>query len=127
MEPLIRTVSAWDRLPICVRVWPGRTDTPPLLCLSGIVRTGADFAGLAAELDGRHRVIALDYPGRGASGRARDVARYAPEACVRDILDVCAALHLHQLVAVGTSFALEVVAKFLESVEQQQRSTDNPP
>jgi len=104
VEPLIRTVSAWDRLPICVRTWPGRPDTPPLLCLPGIVRTGADFGGLAEALDGRHRLIAVDYPGRGASGRARDVARYAPEACVRDILDVCAALHLHRLVAIGTSF-----------------------
>ncbi len=104
MDPLIRTITAWDGLPICVRVWPGRTDTPPLLCLSGIVRTGADFAGLAEALDGGHRLIALDYPGRGASGRARAVARYAPEACVRDILDVCSALHLHGFVAIGTSF-----------------------
>ncbi len=39
-----------------------------------------------------------------ASGRAADVNRYAPEACVRDIMDACAALHIHQAVVIGTSF-----------------------
>jgi pimeloyl-ACP methyl ester carboxylesterase len=32
------------------------------------------------------------------------VTRYGPEACLRDVLDLCAALHLHQVVAIGTSF-----------------------
>ena len=30
--------------------------------------------------------------------------RYAPEACVRDIMDACAALHIHQAILIGTSF-----------------------
>ena len=30
--------------------------------------------------------------------------RYAPEACLRDVLDVCAALHVHGVTVVGTSF-----------------------
>ncbi len=80
---------------------PGR---PPLLCLPGLVRTGGDFQGLAGALGSERRVIALDYPGRGHSGRSRDVTRYAPEACLRDVLDVCAALHVHGAIAVGTSF-----------------------
>jgi pimeloyl-ACP methyl ester carboxylesterase len=50
------------------------------------------------------RIVAVDYPGRGESGRARGVDRYAPDACVRDVLDICAALHLHGIVAIGTSF-----------------------
>jgi pimeloyl-ACP methyl ester carboxylesterase len=48
-------------------------------------------------------VVALDYAGRGGSGRAKDIARYAPEACLRDVMDVCAALHLHRAMVVGTS------------------------
>ena len=50
------------------------------------------------------RVVAPDYAGRGESGRSADVPRYAPEACLRDVLDICAALHLHQAIAIGTSF-----------------------
>jgi pimeloyl-ACP methyl ester carboxylesterase len=76
----------------------------PLLCLPGLVRTSGDFDPVAAALGSGRRVIALDYAGRGESGRARDVDRYAPEACVRDVLDVCAALHVHGAVGIGTSF-----------------------
>ncbi|MDQ2805145.1 MAG: alpha/beta hydrolase, partial [Pseudomonadota bacterium] len=50
------------------------------------------------------RVISLDYADHGRSGRSRNAARYAPEACVRDVADLCAALHLHRAVVIGTSF-----------------------
>jgi pimeloyl-ACP methyl ester carboxylesterase len=104
MEPLIRTVSAWDGLPLCVRVWDGGDRLPPVLCLPGLVRTGADFDTVAPLFASGRRVVSLDYAGRGSSGRSSDVVRYGPEACVRDVLDVCAALHLHHLAIVGTSF-----------------------
>jgi len=96
-------ISAWDGLRLAVHDWGGESHRPALLCLPGLVRTGGDFADLAARHGGRRRVVALDYAGRGASGRAGDVRRYGPEACLRDVLDVCAALRLHRVVAVGTS------------------------
>ena len=68
----------------------------PLLCLPGIVRTSGDFETLAHAIGAGRRVVAPDYPGRGQSGRSRDISRYAPEACLRDVLDICAALHLHR-------------------------------
>jgi len=104
LDPLIHRLSAWDRLPLCVREWRGGDRLQPILGLPGLVRTGGDFETLAACVGEGRRVLAVDYPGRGQSGRSRDIARYAPEACVRDILDICAALHLHRAVAVGTSF-----------------------
>ncbi len=104
MDPLIHTISGWDGLSLCVREWVGDDLSTPLLCLPGLVRTGADFEGLAAVVAPDRRVLALDYPGRGDSGRSADVQRYAPEACARDIMDVCAALHVHRAIAVGTSF-----------------------
>ena len=76
----------------------------PLLCLPGIVRTSGDFETLAHALGAGRRVVAPDYAGRGQSGRSRDITRYAPEACLRDVLDICAALHLHRAIAIGTSF-----------------------
>jgi pimeloyl-ACP methyl ester carboxylesterase len=74
------------------------------LGLPGIVRTSGDFAALAQKLGAGRRVVSPDYPGRGQSGRSRNIERYAPEACLRDVLDICAALHLHHAIAVGTSF-----------------------
>jgi pimeloyl-ACP methyl ester carboxylesterase len=101
---LIHRLSAWDGLPLCVREWSDSDRHPPILGLPGLVRTGADFETLAAAIGEGRRVVAVDYPGRGGSGRSRDVQRYTPEACARDVMDICAALHLRQVVAIGTSF-----------------------
>jgi pimeloyl-ACP methyl ester carboxylesterase len=104
MDTLIHQITAWDGLSICVREWSSGDRLPPVLCLPGLARTGADFETLAPSISQNRRVIAIDYPGRGDSGRTGDVERYTPEACARDVMDVCAALAVHQAVAVGTSF-----------------------
>ncbi len=108
--PLVHRLSAWDGRPLAVLEWPGDGDTaaaPPLLCLPGLVRTAGDFAVLAAGAGAGRRVVAIDYAGRGGSFRlppGAAVQRYGPEACLRDVMDVAAALHLHRAVAIGTSF-----------------------
>ena len=43
-------------------------------------------------------------PAEATPAGPRDVTRYAPEPCVRDVMDVCAALHMHHAVVIGTSF-----------------------
>ena len=63
-----------------------------------------DFDTVVPLFGEGRRVVSLDYAGRGGSGRSSDVVRYGPEACARDVLDVCAALHLHHVTIVGTSF-----------------------
>lgn len=98
------TISAWDGLAIRIHEWHAGNTLAPVLCLPGLVRTGADFDMLAPAIAKGKRVIAIDYPGRGESGRCRDVNRYAPEPCLRDVMDACAALHLHQAIIIGTSF-----------------------
>jgi pimeloyl-ACP methyl ester carboxylesterase len=104
MEPLIQTVSAWDGLSLRVRIWNGGDRLAPVLCLPGLVRTGADFDTVTPLFGDGRTVVAVDYAGRGASGRSSDVMRYAPDACLRDVMDVCAALHLHHVTIIGTSF-----------------------
>ncbi len=104
MDAVVHRLAAWDGLPLAVHEWDAGDAHTPLLCLPGLVRTGADFSELARAVGAGRRVVAPDYPGRGASGRSADVMRYAPEACLRDVLDVCAALHLHRVIAIGTSF-----------------------
>jgi 4,5:9,10-diseco-3-hydroxy-5,9,17-trioxoandrosta-1(10),2-diene-4-oate hydrolase len=42
-------------------------DGPPVVCLHAIGHGAGDFDRLRAHLRGRHRVIALDWPGQGAS------------------------------------------------------------
>jgi pimeloyl-ACP methyl ester carboxylesterase len=101
---LVHRLSAWDGLPLAVREWDDGNVQPPILCLPGLVRTGADFTALARALGAGRRVVAVDYAGRGESGRSRDLSRYAPEACLRDVLDVCAARYLDNVVVIGTSF-----------------------
>lgn len=104
MDAIVHRISAWDGLPLVVREWRNGSSHTPLLCLPGIVRTGEDFATLANTLGHGRRVIAPDYAGRGQSGRSRNIERYAPEAVLRDVLDICAALHVHEAIAIGTSF-----------------------
>jgi pimeloyl-ACP methyl ester carboxylesterase len=103
-DAVVHRLSAWDGLPLAVREWDQGDAHPPILCLPGLVRTGEDFAALADAFGAHRRVVAVDYPGRGSSGRSRDVQRYAPEACLRDVLDACAALYLDHVVVIGTSF-----------------------
>ena len=104
MDAVVHRLSAWDGLSLFVREWRDGNSRTPLLCLPGIVRTSGDFKDLAQLLGAGRRVVSLDYAGRGQSGRSRDISRYSPEACLRDVLDVCAALHLHDAIAIGTSF-----------------------
>lgn len=77
---------------------------PTVLCLSGITRNGKDFHRLADDLvDKGHRVVMLDYRGRGRSGRALDPASYNPITYLDDIRNVVTALGLHGVVVLGTS------------------------
>lgn len=80
---MIRTITAWDGLNLCVRVWDGGDRLGPVLCLPGLVRTSGDFDVVAPLFADGRRVVSLDYAGRGRSGRSSDVTRYGPEACLR--------------------------------------------
>ncbi len=104
MAALSRTVSTWDGFGLHLRVWGEGRAGLPLLCLPGLVRSGADFADFAERHAGQRRVVAIDYLGRGGSDRAAKPDRYAPELMLRDVLDACAAVHLHRVILVGTSF-----------------------
>ncbi|MBP0464508.1 alpha/beta hydrolase [Roseomonas sp. PWR1] len=97
-------LSARDGLRLSALEWPGPAGRTPILCLSGICRTARDFTALAARHASRRRIVALDYAGHGDSARATDPRRYAPEALIRDVLDMMAALNLHRVALVGTSF-----------------------
>lgn len=103
MIPRLLHLSASDGLTLAVRLWGDRSERTPLLCLPGLVRTGGDFARIAARHASARLVVAPDYAGRGLSQRARHWQRYRPERILVDVLDLCAALHLPRVVVIGTS------------------------
>jgi pimeloyl-ACP methyl ester carboxylesterase len=103
-EPRRRVVSARDGLRLSVLEWDGPPGRTPLLCLAGVSRTALDYVATASRHAGARRVVALDYIGHGESDRAEDIARYSVEAALRDLTEAMAALHLHRVAILGTSF-----------------------
>lgn len=100
-------IAAHDGLMLQAEEWRPPAGAPrrtPILCLSGITRNGGDYRALAERHASRRRVVTFDYAGHGASARAEDPARYRPDATIRDVLDMMAALHLHRAVIIGSSF-----------------------
>ncbi|GAA4181966.1 alpha/beta fold hydrolase [Shinella granuli] len=79
----------------------------PLVCLPGLSRNARDFHPLALRLARDpaepRRVIALDYRGRGLSGREADPASYNVAVECRDALTVLSALGLTRALFAGTS------------------------
>ena len=110
MGPLRRSFSARDGLRLSALEWPGPPPGSdggrrlPLLCLPGLARTSLDFLEIGRHHAGTRRVVALDYAGHGESARAADPGRYRVHVALRDLLDAMAALHLHRVVLLGTSF-----------------------
>lgn len=101
---------ARDGLTLAAYEWdatgPSGADRTPILCLPGLTRTGLDYGDIAVRHARERRVVALDTAGHGESGRVAgsDLGRYRIEEALRDLTDALAALHLHRVVVVGTSF-----------------------
>ncbi|MGH6947134.1 MAG: alpha/beta fold hydrolase [Kiloniellales bacterium] len=105
MRALERFVSVQDGRRLFVRdEGPLAAGNTPVLCLPGLTRNGSDFEELARHLAKQRRVVRLDYRGRGRSERDPDWRNYRPSMTVADTLQTIAALDLHRILAVGTSF-----------------------
>jgi pimeloyl-ACP methyl ester carboxylesterase len=101
-------VSAQDGLGLHVRDYGDRTwEALPVVCLAGLTRNSVDFHALAVALSSDaerpRRVLALDYRGRGLSGRDADWKRYDVRIEAEDTLAVLAALGVEEAAFVGTS------------------------
>lgn len=101
-------VSAQDGLRLHARDYGDRAwSALPVVCLAGLTRNSVDFDTLAVALctdpERPRRVLALDYRGRGLSGRDPDWQRYDVRIEAEDTLAVLAALGVGEAVFVGTS------------------------
>ncbi|MCA3555205.1 MAG: alpha/beta hydrolase [Aestuariivirga sp.] len=74
----------------------------PIVCLPGLTRNSRDFETIAPRLAKTRRVLALDFRGRGRSGRA-DPATYRPDQEVADTLHVLDTLGIGRFAIIGTS------------------------
>lgn len=88
-----------DGVRLVCRDWGG--DGPPVLLLHGLAGHSGEWDRLAGPLSGRHRMIALDQRGHGASERRPQQATRA--AYVADAVAVLDQLGLDQVVLVGQS------------------------
>lgn len=74
----------------------------PILCLAGLTRTGTDFDYVAPHL-ADHRLIRLDYRGRGQSEFDSDWKNYIPPVECRDVLELLDHLSIAKTAILGTS------------------------
>lgn len=103
-----RFFTAGDGLSLHVRDYgPAGAAHTPVVCLPGLARTAADFhelaLALAEDAERPRRVLALDYRGRGLSGRDRDWRKYDLRVELDDLLQVLAATGVEKAIFVGTS------------------------
>lgn len=74
----------------------------PILCLAGLTRTTADFDYVTPHLQD-HRLIKLDYRGRGQSDFDPDWKNYSLPVECRDITELLDHLALEKVAILGTS------------------------
>jgi pimeloyl-ACP methyl ester carboxylesterase len=103
-----RFVSASDGLKLHFRDYGSLAATAlPVVCLPGFARTAADFHELALALsqdDAKpHRVLALDYRGRGLSEYDKNWKNYDIRIELDDLVQALVAGGIEQAVFVGTS------------------------
>ncbi|MES0879453.1 alpha/beta fold hydrolase [Roseibium sp. SCP14] len=100
-----------DGLTLAGRIWPPKVAVPegnsrpiPVLCLPGLSRNTRDFNDIARYLQTRgHKVIALDYRGRGESDWDPDWRNYALPIEEKDIDTAIEQLDLERFALLGTS------------------------
>jgi len=106
-----RYFSASDGLSLYARDYghdnPQTKRTLPIVCLAGLSRNSRDFHLLAEQLSTHpekpHRVVALDYRGRGFSAWDPDKSHYQLPVEAEDALTACAALDVERAIFIGTS------------------------
>jgi len=98
-------IGAADGLKLYVRDYPAQDQKKrTIFCLSGLTRNSLDYDHVADQLNGLgHRVVTMDYRGRGYSDFDANWENYNPAVYVSDIFNVAAALGLHDCVLIGTS------------------------
>lgn len=96
-----------DGLRLYARDYPCLDETvdsvPVVLCMHGLTRNSADFAGLANHLCQNYRVVSVDNRGRGRSDYDSNTSNYTPVTYVQDMFTLLGVLEIDQVILCGTS------------------------
>jgi pimeloyl-ACP methyl ester carboxylesterase len=95
-------VTAADGVKLYARRYGANGGLTPAVCLPGLTRNARDFETIAPRLSASRPVLALDFRGRGQSGRA-DPASYRPDQEAADTLGVLDHLGIGRFAIIGTS------------------------
>ena len=90
----------------------------PILCLAGLTRCSDDFCFVAPHLSD-HRVIMLDYRGRGRSDWAEDISTYSVPREAKDALELLDHLGIERCAVLGTSRG-GMIAMFLAATAKSR-------
>lgn len=112
-----------DGLKLYARDYPcrdgGIAEPETVLCMHGLTRNSADFAGLAEHLSERYRIISVDNRGRGRSDYDSNIANYTPATYVQDMFNLLGKLAVEQVILCGTSMG--GLMSFIMGAMQPQR------
>lgn len=92
-----------DGLTLYARDYYHASPRATLLCMHGLTRNSADFAGIAEHLAPDYRLIVVDQRGRGLSEWDPDADNYQPAVYVQDMFQLLDELGLEKVVLLGTS------------------------
>jgi len=92
-----------DGLKLYYREYGSSEDACPLICLSGLTRSSADFHDFAMRYSKTRKVFALDYRGRGKSEYDQDYKNYNPQVYLGDIFAFLTTKEIEKALFVGTS------------------------
>lgn len=98
-----RFFTVTDGIKLHYRDYPGSPDKLPLLCLHGLTRNARDWTEFAERYSPAHRVLVLEFRGRGASGYDPQPARYNPLKYANDVIELLDQLGIPEAIFVGTS------------------------
>lgn len=118
-----RYFTVRDGLRLHYRDYPGPADKPPILCLHGLTRNARDWAEFAERHSPAHRVLALEFRGRGGSDYDPEPKRYNPLTYAGDVIELLDQLGNAQAIFVGTSLGGLVTMTIAATAPQRIHAT----
>jgi pimeloyl-ACP methyl ester carboxylesterase len=92
-----------DGLTLYARDYAHPAPRATLLCMHGLTRNSADFAGIADHLAEHYRLVVVDQRGRGQSQWDTNPQNYQPAVYVQDMFLLLDRLGLDKVILMGTS------------------------